>query len=230
MNETPAPRVVRTVREFTSAPAALVLGTPATARRCDLRRNIGPPSVQRPPRFYAQRRAVGARVRRWSDKRRLLPQLTNGTSAIAIGSVRIRPDRSGYQLSSISVELTGLGELFLLFERLKEKFRGEGLFEIARKRAVPELPRRVALISARGKAMEDSSRRSRAACRSSRWSSSRRKVQGQGAEVEIRQRSTTRPAAASTVIVLTRGGGSYEDRCRSIWKRSCVRSFVAGIR
>jgi exodeoxyribonuclease VII large subunit len=125
--------------------------------------------------------------------------------------VRIRPDRSGYQLIVDSVELTGLGELFLLYERLKEQFRREGAFEIARKRAVPELPRRVALISARGKAMEDFVATIGRQVPFVGVEFIEARVQGLGADVEIAAALDAASARDVDAIVLTRGGGSYED-------------------
>ena len=211
MNETPAPRVVRTVREFTNGLQRWFSGHRQLQDVAISGEISGLHPFSGHLGFTLKEEQSVLECVVWSDKRRLLPQLTNGTSAIAIGSVRIRPDRSGYQLIVDSVELTGLGELFLLFERLKEKFRGEGLFEIARKRAVPELPRRVALISARGKAMEDFVETIARSVPFVEVEFIETKVQGQGAEVEISAAIDDASRRSVDVIVLTRGGGSYED-------------------
>ena len=147
----------------------------------------------------------------WADNRRNAPELVNGQQAIATGNVRIRHERSGYQLVVDAVELAGLGDLFQLYKGLKEKFRKEGLFETGRKRAVPELPRRVALISARGKAKEDFEGTIRRSVPFVEVQFVETRLQGLGAEVDIAEALDVASRANPDVIVLTRGGGTPED-------------------
>ena len=211
MNEEPAPRVVRSVREFSNGLQRWFAGHRQLQDVAISGEISGLHPFSGHLGFTLKEEQSVLECVVWSDKRRLLPELKNGTSAIAIGSVRIRPDRSGYQLIVERVELTGLGELYLLFERLKEKFRSEGLFEIPRKRAVPELPRRVALISARGKAMEDFVETIARNVPFVDVEFIETKVQGQGADVEIAAAIDDASRRAVDAIVLTRGGGSYED-------------------
>jgi exodeoxyribonuclease VII large subunit len=211
VNEEPAPRVVRTVREFTNGLQRWFAGH----KQLQMVAISGEISGLHPFNghlgFTLKEEQAVLECVVWSDKRRLLPELRNGTSAIATGNVRIRPDRSGYQLVVETVELTGLGDLFLLFERLKEQFRREGLFDAARKRAVPELPRRVALISARGKAMEDFVKTIARSVPFVEVEFVEARVQGQGAEIEIAAALDDASRRSVDVVVLTRGGGSYED-------------------
>lgn len=147
----------------------------------------------------------------WWDRRRELPDLKNGMAVIAAGSIGIRQDRGCYQLVVESVEPTGLGALFLKYEKLKEKFRAEGLFDDARKRAIPELPRRIALVSARGKAMEDFAGTLARKAPFVDVSFIEAQVQGQGAEIEIAAAIDDASRMDVDMIVLTRGGGSYQD-------------------
>jgi exodeoxyribonuclease VII large subunit len=147
----------------------------------------------------------------WFDQRRALPALANGMAVIATGNVRVRVERSGYQLQVDAVELTGIGELYALQQRLKEKFAREGLFEANRKRAVPALPRRVVLISARGKAMEDFVATIRRQVPFVAVEFVETRVQGTGAEIDIAAAIDLASNRAPDAIVLTRGGGSYED-------------------
>jgi exodeoxyribonuclease VII large subunit len=147
----------------------------------------------------------------WSDRRRRIPELRNGVAAIATGSIRVRQERSGYQLLVDGVELVGIGELFVLYERLKEKFRREGLFEAQRKRPVPELPRRIALVSARGKAAEDFMRTIQRNVPFVEVIFIETRVQGIGAEIDIAQALDEASRSGADAIVLTRGGGTYED-------------------
>ena len=147
----------------------------------------------------------------WSDKRRELPELKNGMAVIASGSIGVRQDRGCYQLVVEHLEPTGLGALFLLYERLKETFRIEGIFAQERKRAVPELPRRVALVSARGKAMDDFVGTLARRTPFVDVTFVETQVQGLGAEIEIAAAIDNASRLDVDVIVLTRGGGSYED-------------------
>ncbi len=147
----------------------------------------------------------------WADRRGELPELKNGMAVIASGSIGVRQERGCYQLVVEHIQPTGVGALFLLYERLKETFRTEGLFDEARKRAVPELPRRVALVSAHGKAADDFvgtlARRSPFV----EVTFVETHVQGLGAEIEIATAIDRASRLDVDVIVLTRGGGSYED-------------------
>lgn len=147
----------------------------------------------------------------WSDRRRDLVPVENGMTVVAEGSVGIRQERGCYQLVVERLEPIGRGALFLQYQRLKEKFAAEGLFDESRKRAVPKLPRRVALISARGKAMEDfaGTMLRKAPFVEIRFIEAQ--VQGQGAEIEIAAAIDKAATMEVDAIVLTRGGGSYED-------------------
>jgi exodeoxyribonuclease VII large subunit len=148
----------------------------------------------------------------WQSKVARLPPIQNGLAAIAVGNVRLRPVQSSYQMIVDAVHLTGIGELYARFNALKERFRLEGLFDAQRKRPIPKYIRRVALISAAGsKASEDflATIRSQVPFVDVRFISTR--VQGLGAEVDIRQAFDEAQKLDVDAIVVTRGGGTYED-------------------
>lgn len=148
----------------------------------------------------------------WQSKVAALPLLKNGAAIVAVGDVRLRREQSSYQMIVESVSLTGIGELYARFEALKERFRLEGLFDTARKRKIPQFVRKVALISAAGsKASEDflATMRGKAPFVEVVFVPSR--VQGTGAEVDIREAFDKAERMDVDVIVVTRGGGSYED-------------------
>lgn len=147
----------------------------------------------------------------WSSHRTKMPPLANGAAAIVAGAVRQRPARSGYQLIVETLELVGVGALFLEYERLKQKFRDEGLFESARKRAVPRLPRRIALVSASGKGKEDFVRSLEREAPFVEICFIETRVQGAGAEIDIAEALDGAARKNPDLVVLTRGGGSYED-------------------
>lgn len=70
-----------------------------------------------------------------------------GMEVIAQGRVTSYPNASKYQIVIERLEPAGLGALMALLEERKRKFAAEGLFEDARKKPVPFLPRRIGIIT-----------------------------------------------------------------------------------
>jgi exodeoxyribonuclease VII large subunit len=139
------------------------------------------------------------------------PDLTLGSAIVAFGSIRVAQWRSRYELLVDSVELTGIGELYRQYQELKERFRRLGFFEPDRKLPIPPFPRVVALISARGKGAEDFLTTLQDRAPQVRVKFIETRVQGVGAEVEIAEKLDRAALLHPDVIVLARGGGSYED-------------------
>jgi exodeoxyribonuclease VII large subunit len=152
-----------------------------------------------------------------------------GTAVIAFGTVRVASWRSRYELLVTIVQRTGIGELHLRYEALKEQFRALGFFERARKREIPPFPAVIALISARGKGAEDFHETLRMRAPQVRVEFFETRVQGLAADVEIAGAIDRASASGADAIVLARGGGSYEDlftfNCEPV-VRAIVRSSV----
>ena len=147
----------------------------------------------------------------WAGDAAKLPAFKDGDEVICGGEYGTYSPRSQYQLAVKSVELTGAGMLFAQFEALRERFRQEGLFEKSRKRKMPDFPRRIAVISARGRGVEDffTTLTRRAPYIDVTFIETR--VQGDGAEMDIGEAIDKASRLNVDVIVVTRGGGSYED-------------------
>src|SRR3954470_19026030 len=80
----------------------------------------------------------------------------NGMQAIARGRVTVYEARGEMQLVAEYLEPQGAGALQVAFEQLKAKLAAEGLFEQARKKKLPALPRRIGIVtSPRGAALQD---------------------------------------------------------------------------
>lgn len=139
------------------------------------------------------------------------PAISPGTAVVAYGTVRIQERRSRYELLVNDVRLTGIGELYAQYEALKERFRSLGLFESARKRPIPVLPHAVVLVSAHGKGAEDFLTTLQKRAPHVRVDFVETRVQGIGADVEIADAIDRAARYDADVIVLARGGGSYED-------------------
>ncbi len=71
----------------------------------------------------------------------------DGLEVVATGKLTTYAGRSSYQIVADSLELAGEGALMLLFEKLKARLAAEGLFDAARKRPLPKLPRVIGIVT-----------------------------------------------------------------------------------
>jgi len=157
----------------------------------------------------AQLRAVLFR----GDAGRLAFEPADGLEVLAFGEATVYEARGDLQLRVRELEPRGQGALRLAFEQLRARLEAEGLFDEARKRPLPRLPRCVGVVtSVHGAAVRDVIEVTGA-----RWPTvplliADARVQGPGAELEIvagLQLLAARPEV--DVILLVRGGGSLED-------------------
>ncbi|PUT42854.1 exodeoxyribonuclease VII large subunit [Legionella taurinensis] len=157
----------------------------------------------------AQLRCVFFRNHHTPDAR----QFRDGQQVIARGKLSLYEARGDYQL--IVQELTdhGLGELYRQFELLKTRLQQQGLFDAARKKAIPAFPQTIAVVtSASGAALHDI-----LATLARRYPIARVlvyccEVQGKGAAAQlINAVKKANADGQSQVMILARGGGSIED-------------------
>lgn len=78
---------------------------------------------------------------------RLAFRLENGMAAVVRGYVGVYERSGQYQLYAAEIEPGGMGALYIALEQLKQKLEREGLFDPSRKRPLPAVPRRVALVT-----------------------------------------------------------------------------------
>jgi exodeoxyribonuclease VII large subunit len=91
-----------------------------------------------------------------SHARFLRFRIENGLQLIIRGRLTIYEQKGEFQLSAVSAEPAGLGALQLAFEQLKKRLAEEGLFDAARKKPIPMLPQRIAVVtSPNGAAIRD---------------------------------------------------------------------------
>ena len=142
---------------------------------------------------------------------RFIPK--DGTAVEAHGSISIYEVGGQYQLYVDALQPLGEGALFQEFLRLKAKLEAEGLFDLARKRPLPEAPRRIGVItSATGAALRDILNTLRRRLPIVQVTLAPVPVQGDEAPAAIVQAlETLNRIAEPEVILLARGGGSIED-------------------
>lgn len=137
----------------------------------------------------------------------------DGMCVVASGSINVYERDGVYQLYVQTMCPDGIGSLYERFEALKKKLQEEGLFDDAHKRAIPMLPRAVAVVtSPSGAVIEDI-----------RNVSQRRfpgipillypaSVQGAGSCAEIVSAiERANQDETADVLIVGRGGGSIED-------------------
>jgi len=166
---------------------------------------------------YFSLKDAGAQIRCviWrSTAQQMTVTLREGEAIVAHGRVSVYEQQGNYQLYVDAVQSAGgVGDLYRQFELLKAKLQAEGLFDAERKRPLPELPRRIGIVtSPTGAAIRDMLN-----VISRRWPLlevilAPTQVQGDDAPPQIvaalRRLYATRDLDA---IIVARGGGSIED-------------------
>jgi exodeoxyribonuclease VII large subunit len=142
--------------------------------------------------------------------------LADGMLVQARGRMTVYEARGQYQLSVNLVQAAGAGQLQARFEALKRKLEAEGLFDPARKRAIPREPACIGLVtSPTGAAIQDFLNVARRRAPWVRIVLNPVRVQGAGAAEEIAAaiREFNHPIFEGQIdlLVVCRGGGSMED-------------------
>ena len=136
-----------------------------------------------------------------------------GLEVVVRGTLDLYTPQGKFQLKAWAIEPVGAGALQLAFEQLKAKLAAEGLFDRARKRAIPALSRRIAIVtSPAGAAIRDILKVLRRRFDGLAITIYPVRVQGEGAAVEVAEAvKTLNRRGGFDVLILARGGGSAED-------------------
>jgi exodeoxyribonuclease VII large subunit len=140
-------------------------------------------------------------------------ELVEGMTVHVFGRPELFEARAAFRLRALSIEPLGLGALLAGIERLKTRLAAEGLFASERKRPLPLFPRRIALLTA----TEGAAKPDFLAAVAARFPAARVVV----AETYVQGPQAAAAIAAGLgglahepevdVVVLARGGGSFED-------------------
>jgi exodeoxyribonuclease VII large subunit len=139
--------------------------------------------------------------------------LHDGERVHVYGRPELFEPRGELRLRALSIERFGLGEHLAALERLKQKLAAEGLFAPERKRPLPRIPRRIGLVTGNDAA----AKRDVIAAVQGRYPPARilvaeTLVQGPRAAAAVAEALAAVCAEPEVdVVVLARGGGSFED-------------------
>ena len=137
----------------------------------------------------------------------------DGQRIVARGRISVYEPKGEYQLVAEHLEPFGLGARQLAFDQLRQRLDSEGLFDEARKRPLPTLPRKIGIVtSLDGAALRDVLNVLGRRFPNVHLVIGPTRVQGDGAGREIAGAlARIAGVAGIDVVILTRGGGSLED-------------------
>ncbi|MFN0083753.1 MAG: exodeoxyribonuclease VII large subunit [Blastocatellia bacterium] len=158
----------------------------------------------------------GVFFRQWNRLMRFEPE--NGLEVRVRGRLGVYEPRGEYQIIVETMEPVGVGALQLAFEQQVKRLAAEGLFDDARKRELPLLPRRVGIVtSLDGAVLRDVLQVLARRNRGINVIIAPVRVQGAGAAREIADairmlnEYSRRAGGGIDVMIVGRGGGSMED-------------------
>lgn len=139
--------------------------------------------------------------------------LKDGLQVLLLGRVSLYDARGQYQFYVERIEPKGVGALQIAFAQLREKLEKEGLFDISRKKKIPEFPESVGIVtSATGAALRDVLNVLERRFCGKRIVLYPVKVQGEGSALEIANAiAAFNEWKEIDVMIVGRGGGSIED-------------------
>ena len=136
----------------------------------------------------------------------------DGMKVLVSGRVTVYEATGSYQIYVDEMQLDGIGNLYLEYEKLKKKLDGEGLFAKEHKRPIPKYPKKIGIITApTGAAIRDilsTIKRRYPICETILFPAL---VQGVGAKESIVKQLNRAQEYDLDVIICGRGGGSIED-------------------
>ncbi len=140
-------------------------------------------------------------------------KLQDGAAVVVMGSVSVYDVGGTYQVYAKSITLDGVGELFAKYEELKKKLEQEGLFELQYKKKIPFMPNRVGVItSPTGAVIRDIINVSTRRFSKPNILLFPAAVQGEMvASTVISGLRYFNKTNSVDVIIIARGGGSFED-------------------
>ena len=137
---------------------------------------------------------------------------SEGMKVLVTGTISVYPATGSYQIYVEDLIEDGIGNLYVAFEKLKEKLSKEGLFDPKYKKKIPKIPSKVGIVTAKtGAAVKDiisTIRRRFPLCETYLFPCL---VQGENASKDIKEKVLQADQYNLDVLIVGRGGGSFED-------------------
>lgn len=147
-----------------------------------------------------------------SNAKKLTFEPKEGSKVLATGTVSVYPATGNYQIYVDSIEEDGIGNLYIEFEKLKAKLSSEGLFDSKYKKEIPKYPSSIGIVTAStGAAIRDilsTIKRRYPICKTYLFPCL---VQGEYASQDIVAKIKEANHYPLDVLIVGRGGGSFED-------------------
>ena len=136
-----------------------------------------------------------------------------GMQALVYGHISVYERAGKYQFYATQIKPSGVGELALAFEQLKNRLEIEGLFDADRKRPLPPYPKKVGVVtSPTGAAIRDIIQILGRRAPGLQIVLAPARVQGEGAALEIaRAIADLNKLDDIDILIVGRGGGAPED-------------------
>jgi exodeoxyribonuclease VII large subunit len=139
-----------------------------------------------------------------------MPQ--SGMSVLCSGNIEIYEAGGVYQIIATELIPAGIGAKFMQLNALKDKLSEQGIFAQERKKSLPAIPKRIAVVtSLGGAALQDVLNILKRRYPVGEAVIFSAQVQGEKAAVTIANALHEADSSNADVIILTRGGGSFED-------------------
>lgn len=147
------------------------------------------------------------------DAARLLFNPKDGDKVYLRGSIKAYEKNGEYQIYVSEMKLSGIGDLYLKFEKLKKELEAKGLFSVSHKRPIPKYPKCVGVITSdTGAAIHDILTTIKRRYPLTRVLLYPALVQGESAKESIvSQIKAANRDKLADVLIVGRGGGSLED-------------------
>lgn len=149
----------------------------------------------------------------WKDKYRSLDiDLQVGQKVELTGYFSIYAARGSFNFTAEIIQLAGLGRIMAELEALKKKLADEGLMDISRKKEIPYIPETIGLVtSGAGAAVHDVILTIKRRSSGINIKFAGANVEGKGSVESVIEGLEFIDGAECDVILLVRGGGSFED-------------------
>ena len=152
----------------------------------------------------------GVMFSRSVQKLGFMPQ--SGMSLLCTGNLEVYEPQGSYQIIATELIPAGIGAKFMQLNAVKQKLTEMGVFAEERKKKLPELPKKIAVVtSLNGAALQDVLNIMRRRYPAGEIEIFPAQVQGETAPATITAALKKADSSGADVLILTRGGGSFED-------------------